>query len=460
MNDKGKIMAKLNTLAQNNPVSQQDNPVLQGNFGPVDVEQVLERLNVVGEVPADLNGSLLRMGPNPVNPEPNHHWFQGDGMLHGIEFHNGQASSYRNKWVRTEALEQKLGLAAAPVSEARLMIQGSGNVNVVHHGGRVLALSEIGLPFEMGVETNTLRMFDYEGRLASNMTAHPKIDGETGEMLFFGYDLMPPFLKFHTANAAGELVRSVDIELPRAVMMHDFGVTASRVVFMDLPVVGDFGVMEQGFSMPFSWDDNHQSRLGVLDRDATSDTVHWIDIDPCYVFHPLNTYDDGHKIVMDVVKYNKMFTTPDDDSYEPGSNLVRWVIDPELNRVTETVISDVDQEFPRINPKVECHRHTFGYALETGGPQGFKGLLKYNFEAGTSTRYDVGTNKSAGEPVFVPYGAGEDEGYILSVVYCADSNLSEVHILDAHQFGEKPLAIVELGARVPFGFHGNFVPAE
>ncbi|MFT5099045.1 MAG: carotenoid cleavage dioxygenase, partial [Planctomycetaceae bacterium] len=184
------------------------------------------------------------------------------------------------------------------------------------------------------------------------------------------------------------------------------------------------------------------------------------DIDPCYVFHPLNTYDDGHKIVMDVVKYNKMFTTPDDDSYEPGSNLVRWVIDPELNRVTETVISDVDQEFPRINPKVECHRHTFGYALETGGPQGFKGLLKYNFEAGTSTRYDVGTNKSAGEPVFVPYGAGEDEGYILSVVYCADSNLSEVHILDAHQFGEKPLAIVELGARVPFGFHGNFVPAE
>lgn len=451
-------MAKLNTLAQNNPVSQQDNPVLQGNFGPVDAEQALERLKVVGKIPADLNGTLLRMGPNPVNPAPNHHWFQGDGMLHGIAFQNGQASSYRNSWVRTEALEEKLGLPAAPVSETRLMIQGSGNVNVVNHGGRVLALSEIGLPFEMGVETDTLRMFDYEGRLASNMTAHPKIDGKTGEMLFFGYDLVPPFLKFHTANASGELIRSVDIELPQAVMMHDFSVTASRVVFMDLPVVGDFGVMEQGFSMPFSWDNNHQSRLGVLDRDATSDTVHWIDIDPCYVFHPLNAYDDGNKIVMDVVKYNKMFTTPDDDSYEPGSNLVRWVIDMDLNTVTETVISSVDQEFPRINPKVECHRHTFGYALETGGPHGFKGLLKYNFEAGTSSRYDVGENKAAGEPVFVPYGAKEDEGYILSVVYCADSNLSEVHILDAHQFGDAPLAIVELGARVPFGFHGNFVP--
>lgn len=450
-------MTKLNTLAQNNPVIPRENPILLGNFGPVDSEQTLDHLQVIGELPADLNGTLLRNGPNPVNPQPNHHWFQGDGMLHAISFQNGQASSYRNRWVRTQALEEKNGLAAAPVSDPPLMIQGSGNVNVVHHAGRVLALPEIGLPFEMDAEANTLRMFDYDGKLASNMTAHPKIDGKTGEMLFFGYDLFPPFLKFHTADASGALIRSVDIDLPKAVMMHDFSVTASRVVFMDLPVVGDLSQMEKGFSMPFIWDDNHQARLGVLDRHATSDTVQWIDIDPCYVFHPMNAYDDGDRIVMDVVKYQKMFTTPDDDSYEAGSQLVRWVIDPAQNEVTETVISDVDQDFPRVNPGVECHRHNFGYSLEAGGTHGFKGLLKYNFNDGTSTRYDAGDNKAAGEPVFVPTGPGEDDGYILSVVYCGESQLSEVHVLDASQFGAAPIAVVKLGTRVPFGFHGNFV---
>tara|TARA_R110002072_G_scaffold1780_5_gene14706 strand:- start:61413 stop:62774 length:1362 start_codon:yes stop_codon:yes gene_type:complete len=453
-------MTKLNTLAQNNPVAQQDNPILQGNFGPVDTEQVLVDLEVIGTIPSELNGTLLRNGPNPVNPQPNHHWFQGDAMLHSIAFANGQASSYQNRWVRTEALAEQLGFEAAPVSETRLMIQGSGNVNVVHHAGRILALPEIGLPFEMSTDVHTLGMYDYKGKLAGNMTAHPKIDRQTGEMLFFGYDLMPPFLKFHTVDASGELVRTVEINLPRSVMMHDFSVTASRVVFMDLPVVGDFSVMEKGFSMPFSWDDQHQSRLGVLNRDATTDTVHWIDIDPCYVFHPLNAFDDGDLIVMDVVKYEKMFTTPEDDSYNPGSKLVRWVIDTKQSKVTETILSDVDQEFPRVDPRVECHRHTFGYTLETGGLLGFKGLLKYNFEAGTTAHYDAGENKAAGEPVFVPMGPGEDEGYILSVVYCAESELSEIHILDAQQFSGEPLAIVKLGARVPFGFHGNFVVSD
>jgi carotenoid cleavage dioxygenase-like enzyme len=210
--------------------------------------------------------------------------------------------------------------------------------------------------------------------------------------------------------------------------------------------------------MPFIWDDNHQARLGVLDRHATTDTVHWIDIDPCYVFHPMNAYDDGERIVMDVVKYQKMFTASDDDSYEAGSQLVRWVIDPAENKVTETVISEVDQDFPRVNPSVECHRHNFGYSLEAGGTHGFGGLLKYDFSDGSSTRYDVGDNKAAGEPVFVPTGPAEDDGYILSVVYCGESELSEVHVLDASKFGSGPLAVVKLGARVPFGFHGNFVP--
>ena len=344
---------RLNTLIDNKALQVQDNPVLQGNFAPVDIENSFDQLEVIGSIPENLQGTLLRTGPNPVAPGPNHHWFTGDAMLHAIHLSNGQAKSYRNRWVRTKALAEKTGLPAATGgSQVELMIQSSGNVNVIGHGGRVLALPEVGLPYEMDRQLETKGLFDYEGKLAGNMTAHPKVDGRTGEMLFFCYEMFAPFLRYHQASACGELLKSIDIDLPAGVMMHDFGVTETRVVFMDLPVVFDLALVEKGFSFPFQWLDTHQARLGILNRSSDSDTVQWIDIEPCYVFHPLNSYDDGDKIVMDVVRYKKMMTAPCDDDYEQGSSLVRWIINPVAGTVTTTVLSDIDLEFPRVNPKV------------------------------------------------------------------------------------------------------------
>ena len=451
------MTAHLNDLVENKALAPEDNPVLQGNFAPVDRELTLDQLEVVGQLPKELTGTLLRNGPNPVDPQPNHHWFNGDGMLHAIKLENGKALGYRNRWVRTEDLEEKSGLKAAPVSATQLLVQGSGNVNVVYHGGRVLALPEIGLPYELDLNLNTKRQYDYEGKLASNMTAHPKVDGRTGEMLFFGYELFAPYLRYHLADAAGELQRTLEIDLPRGVMMHDFGVTATRVIFMDLPVIVDLDIMERGMGMPFRWDDKHQARLGILDRDAAADSAVWIDIDPCYVFHPLNSYDDGDKIIMDVVRYRKMFTEQPDSDFERGSQLVRWTIDVAAGTVDSRVLSKLDQEFPRINPRFECHPHRYGYALESGGRHGFSGLLKHDLIEGTTQQYDVGENCAGGEPVFVPVGEGEDEGYILSVVFDGNTQLSELHVVDARNFTSPAVAVVKLNARVPFGFHGNFV---
>ncbi len=453
------MSAQLNDLVNNKALSPEDNPVLNGNFGPVSEEQTLHALEVIGQIPEALSGTLLRDGPNPVDPQPNHHWFVGDGMLHAIKFSNGKAVDYRNRWVRTEALEEKNGLKASPNAATPLMVQGSGNVNVVYHGGRVLALSEIGYPYEMDLTLDTKRQFDYEGALVGSMTAHPKIDGKTGEMLFFGYDMIAPFLRYHATDKSGDLKKSIEIELPAGVMMHDFGATATRVIFMDLPVVSDFQVLEDGFPMPFQWNDQHQARLGVMDRDSTTDTVKWIDIDPCYVFHPLNSYDDGDKIIMDVVRYNKVFTTPKDSSYARGAQLVRWTIDVEGGSVASRILSDKDQEFPRVNPRFECHPHRFGYTLEIDNKKGFGGLFKHDVLNGTTQYHAVPDDCAAGEPIFVPTGDAEDEGYILSVVYNETANVSEVRIIDAQNFEAEPVAIVKLNTRVPFGFHGNFVPA-
>ncbi|MBV1879092.1 MAG: carotenoid oxygenase family protein [Pseudomonadales bacterium] len=461
-----KSPATINALVQNDTLAAADNPVLQGNFAPVNKELTLENFAVVGHVPEALNGTLLRDGPNPVDPQANHHWFNGDGMLHAIKFENGRVSGYRNRWLRTEALAKKTGLQAASVKGTKQLVQGTGNVNVIAHGDKILALPELGLPYEVDLALATKGLFDYSGRLKGSMTAHPKIDPETGEMLFFGYEMVPPFVNFHCVNSRGELTRSVPIELPKSIMMHDFGVTATRVIFMDLPVVFDFQLVEQGVGMPFAWDDKHQARLGIMDRDSTSGDVTWIDIEPCYVFHPMNSYDDDDNIIMDVVRYEKTFTRPE-DKYERSAQLIRWTINVAAGTVDSTLLCDVDQEFPRINPAYECYPYRYGYVVEVGGAHGFKGLLKVDHAAGSTEVHAVGIDKAASEPIFVAAGVaaspasaqGEDAGFILTVVYDAVTHLSELHIIDAQNFTAEAVAIIKLGARIPFGFHGNFVPA-
>jgi carotenoid cleavage dioxygenase len=448
---------KLNTLIDNAILQPQDNPILNGNFAPVESEKEILDLEVIGTIPELLKGTLLRAGPNPVEPGPNHHWFTGDGMLHAISIKDGKASSYRNRWIRTEAIETKLDLKAAPQPDHKLMVQGSGNVNIIGHGGHILALSEVGYPYEMDLSLDTQSMFNYSGELASSMTAHPKVDGKTGEMLFFGYDFVAPFLRYHRANTSGELTHTVEIGLPESAMMHDFAVTESRVVFMDLPIVANFEIMAEGYTFPFQWSQAHQARLGVMDRNSTTDTVKWIDIEPCYVFHPMNSFDDGKNIVMDVVRYERAMTSDADSDYEQGGKLVRWTIDVEAGSVSSKVISDIDQEFPRVNPANECYAYRYGYALEAGGDHGFQGLLKHDLEAGTLQRHKIGNTCAGGEPVFVSTGEAEDEGFILSVIYDSVTELSELRIIDAQNFESEPVAIIKLGTRVPFGFHGNFI---
>ncbi len=448
-------MAQAETI-QDEPVSVQDNPILQGNFAPVEDEMTVHDLAVEGTIPAALNGALLRDGPNPIDPGPGHHWFMGDGMVHGIKISDGRATAYRNRWVRTPQVESLKGFPAGSISPRQPLQQGSGSVNVIGHGGRILALPEVGLPWELDADLNTIGQYDFDGALASNMTAHPKIDGRTGEMLFFGYDFGNISLRHHVADAMGKLVRTVEIEKPIPTMMHDFGVTASRVIFMDLPVAFSLEMAMAGKGLPFHWRDDMPARLGILPRDATSDEVQWIEIDPCFVYHPLNAYDDGREIIFDVVRHDRTFVQ---GQLEGGGDvrLERWTIDPAKERVEVDLISDRSQEFPRVNPAVECHRNRYGYTVDFEVHVGPGGLLKHDLENLTVASHDVGPAGAASEGVFVPVGDGEDEGYLLSVVFDGDSGGSHLRIIDAQDFTAPPVAKIQLPQRVPFGFHGNWV---
>jgi len=440
------------------------NPYLLGNFAPVRDERDDAALSVTGAIPPALHGMLLRNGPNPVvDPDPAmYHWFIGDAMLHGIELHDGRAR-YRNRFVRTPSAAAALGEEAPGTSADINGLEAKASTALVHHAGRILALYEVSLPTEVRPDLSTVGAVDFDGALATPFTAHPKVDPVTGEMVFFGYDVFgPPYLRYHVVDAGGRLVKTEAITLPAASMMHDFAITSTRAVFLDLPVVFDLALVgTQPF--PFAWRPENGARVGVMPRSGRDTDVVWCDVEPCFVYHPLNAYDDADgNVVLDVVRYPDMFAA---EVYGPGASaptrLERWVVDPGRARVTVEVLDDAGQELPRIDERQTGRVHRYGYTMEiTASWDVGNGLRKHDVVAGKVERHDVGAGRAAGEPVFVAASpdSGEDEGWVLTVVYDATTDTSDVLVIDATDFTAAPVATIHLRRRVPFGFHGTWVP--
>jgi carotenoid cleavage dioxygenase len=182
----------------------------------------------------------------------------------------------------------------------------ASNTNVLGHAGRVLSLTEGAMPYELSRELDTLQRTDFGGPLPTGFTAHPKIDPETGELHGFAYSWADPNLIYHVIDASGKLVRSERITVPGPTMIHDFALTRTHVVFFDLPVVFDLDMVTRGLPMPYRWDADYGARVGIMPRDGGDADVSWFDVEPCYVFHPMNAYDDGDTVVVDVVRHPTM----------------------------------------------------------------------------------------------------------------------------------------------------------
>jgi carotenoid cleavage dioxygenase-like enzyme len=456
------------------------NPFLEGNFAPWRMEGVADDLTVTGTIPRELNGTYYRNGPNPAfEPAGRYHWFDGDGMIHAITLRDGRAH-YRNRFVMSAGLQEERAVGRAtfpslleldPTEVPR--IKNTGNTNIVCHAGRLLALMEAALPTRMAPGTlDTLGEFDFDGHLIGPMTAHPKMDPETGEMLFFGYSPFPPFLQYHVADRDGRLVRSEPIDVAWPSMMHDFAVTKDHVVFILCPLVFSLeNVRERGGV--FSWEPARGTRLGVMPRSGGNADVRWYDTDACYVFHPMNAYEDGDAIVLDVARYGRLdFMTVQgvenlDYRDDGAARMHRWRIDRARGGVRSTPLDDVIAEFPRVDERRVGRRHRFGYTAarepgvdDTTRPE-WTAVRKYDLERGTTETRRYGAGNGVGEPLFVPRtaGADEDDGWVLVLVYDQTRNASRFDVLDARAITDDPVATVWLPHRVPYGFHGNWVGA-
>jgi carotenoid cleavage dioxygenase-like enzyme len=430
---------------------------LKGNFAPVFEERTELDLEVTGAIPPELDGHFFRNGSNPQSGT-SPHWFFGNGMVHGIDLQGGKAQWYRNRYVRTPAYLDPEGGGMGSGDRTRSL----ANTHIIHHAGKLLALEEGSFPWVLTKELETVGPFDYDGGLQSAMTAHPRVCPETGELLFFGYSPVAPFLTYHRVSKDGKLVQSEEITVKGPTMMHDWNITRNHVIFMDRPLMFDISAIAEGKS-PIYWNADYGARLGVMPRDGKDSDVVWYELDPCFVFHPMNAYENGDEIIIDVARFEKMAFGPDDGEGSP-SMLHRWTLDTKTQRVSTQLIDDRPADFPRVHDRVVGLKHRYGYMTGMGS-EGMdemgSELFKYDLDSGKSWTHDLG-GCLGGEPVFAesPGAAGEDEGWVLTFAYDPSTDKSDLLILDASNFEAPPVARIHLPTRVPYGFHGSWVARD
>jgi carotenoid cleavage dioxygenase-like enzyme len=434
---------------------------LRGNYAPVSEEITAFDLPVQGAIPPELRGLYVRNGANPVTGT-SPHWFLGQGMLHGVRLEAGRALWYRNRYVRTPYFE-KPGIQRVSSDGKFDRIASAANTHVLAHAGKLLALEEGSFPWVVDGELGTVGYDDYRGKLTTAMTAHPKLCPVTGELHGFGYGQLPPFLVYHRISPDGHLVQSEEIAVGGPTMIHDFAITTRHVLFMDLPVVFDLALALKG-SMPFHWSDDYPARIGVLPRGARGSEARWFEIEPCYVFHGLNAYDEGDRVVFDVCRLRDLWRDSSNRFAPSQISLHRFSFDLAGGSVKEETLDDRGMDFPRVADACVGRKHRFGYTLrfasEQNGVQTQAGLLKLDLERGASELHEFGAGCVPGEPVFVPAGGADprsDEGYVLSFVHDENSERTQLVVLDASSFTAPPLARIALPQRVPYGFHGSWI---
>ena len=442
------------------------NRYLTGPFAPVETELTAFDLAVVGTLPPELDGRYLRNGPNPMNEtDPaNYHWFLGDGMVHGVRLRDGKAEWYRNRWVRSTHVSEALG--EAPVPGERFGGMDNANTSVIGHAGRTYAIVEAGArPVELSDELDTIRHSDLDGTLPHGFTAHPMKDPDTGELHAVNYHwARPDVLEYVVVGADGRVVHRVDVPVPGSPMVHTCTITEHFVVLYDLPVTFNLESAMAGGRFPYAWDESYGARVGLLPKGGEAHEVQWFEIEPCYVYHSLNAWEEGDTVVIDLARHPRTFATDLHGPDEGPPSLWRWTLDRSGGQVKEEQLDDHPVEFPRVADVVLGKRHRFGWG--TGLAVDHKGsvfasnrLVRYDARSGGREVLDLGPDCAAGEVVFVPRSStsAEDDGWYLTLVQDQRTETGELLVIEASAMADGPVARVQLPGRIPLGFHGNWL---
>lgn len=458
------------------------NKFLEGIFAPLNTEHEIHTCEVVGEIPMALNGILFKIGSNPQYVySDNYHLFEGDGMIHALILNSGKASCY-NKWVRTEKFnkerkEQKAVFAGFRDKEKMSqlmsgMVTDTVNTNVIWHGGKLLALNEATMPYEINPDNlATIGKFDFANKLNSSMTAHPRICAKTGELILFNYlsrEINSKHIDYYVADKDNNITHNVKLEVPYKSLMHDFAITEDYTIFALFPLTSNIRRLLDGGEL-YNWEPNLGCYFGIMPRYGTSDDCVWIhQEEPGLAIHIVSAYQENGLLIFDACYTDNIPDTANGfkvDSEEVfPSYLTRWTFD----LTTKTIISKVKLdnvacEFPKIDERYTGLKYNHIYMAETKHSNwyghDYDAISHYNALTKVKQVHEFGVDSTPLEPIFVPQNktSVEGDGFLLVYVYRKLENRSDLVILDAQNIAKTPLAIIKLPYRVPFTFHGTFV---
>jgi carotenoid cleavage dioxygenase-like enzyme len=463
---------------------------LRGAYAPVHTEATVVDLQVLaGEVPADLDGLFVRNGSNPAfEPPGRYHWFDGDGMVHGVHFANG-ATTYRNRWVRTAGLEADLDAGRARLAgileQPDFSVPGgpfkdTANTDLVTHAGRLFALWWLsGAVHELDSGTlDTLGVCDFDGTLPVSMNAHPKVDPATGEMMFTSYSMLPPYLHHGVIGADGTVTHLSAIDLPGARLQHDLAITPRFSVLLDMSMMFDPDQLARGRTTVRFYRDL-PSRIGILPRHGSGDQVRWFEVAPFFMYHVVNAHEEGDTVVLRGCRMADPLAGDPSNAHtavaagrtiphlghlrlEPV--LWEWRCDLSTGTVTEGPIDDTVAEFPRINDQRmgQPVRWSWSPTFANRPTLAFDGLVRHDLTSGATTTWRHAEGWLGNEAVFAPSTddrrTAEDDGYLVSFVTEEHTGASEVHVFDAADLGAGPVTRLGLPVRVPPGYHTAWVP--
>lgn len=432
-------------------------PHLRGAFAPVWEERDDKDLLIEGEIPAGLNGTYMRNGPNPrFEPDTYIYPIDGTGMIHAVYLNEGRAR-YRNRWVRTaEFLQEEaaghriFGSIFGPGPKANL-----ANTHIVPHAGRILALWEGGKPHLMDRELATLGSFDFQRRLPGAMSAHPKIDPETGEMIAVAYDAATCDLNYLVIDRAGALRTVITFSSPWPAMVHDIAVTRNYVVAIVCPYV-------LGQPAP-EWRPSLGTAIAVIPRRGSDRGIQWLETHPFFHFHVMNAFEKGDGIEIQLPWFSSYGAADTQHRLE----LHRLWINLQNRTVRDEPLDDQPCEFPRINDAYAMRENRYGYVAlrnprpnETVTTGSFEAIARYDFHTRNRVTRVLPPGEFAGETVFVPAvdAKQEGDGFLLTFTYDAMEDRSRFEILDARNLEAEPVARIQLPCRVPAGLHGSWIP--
>ncbi|HET9598469.1 MAG TPA: carotenoid oxygenase family protein [Anaeromyxobacteraceae bacterium] len=449
-------------------------------------EHGFEPLRLEGAIPAELDGTLFRAGPALFASFGRRygHWFDGDGAVSAVRFRNGAARG-AVRLVQSDGLVTEreagrplfAGYGTRPPGLRRFLggLKNAANTAVLAWQGRLFALWEGGLPTEVSpADLATLGTDDLGGVVVGAFSAHPHRVAGRGATYNFGvrYGARTVIDLFELPDA-GAPRRLATLPLAGATMIHDFIATEHHLVVFAPPLRLDVLAYAAGRSYERSlrWRPSLGTEILVIPLAAPERVVRFA-VEPFFQWHFANAFEEGGVLLVDFARYPDFATNDYARSLMAGhpvrpraSTLHRAEIDVAARTARFEERAAIPCEFPRVAPAREGRRHRFVYAAEVSAERIAESALqdriaKIDVERGAAGRLALGPGQTVSEPVFVPRprGAGEDDGWLLTLVYDAPSHTSHVAVLDARDLAVGPIARAWFDQHVPLTFHGAFVP--